>query len=294
MVQSGTGSVLLTGGTGYIGSIAADFLARGAAVPQVWACGSSELDVTDRRAVADALDELEPDVVFHLAAKADTDWCEDNFEEARKVNVQGSLNTVEEALRRGIRVVYFSSACLYPDNEKWYGEHDEMRASCRYTETKLLAERKLEPYGDRILTIRMRQPFSNHRHPRNLIQKLASYRSFIDEPNSMSHLEECIPVVWELCRDGETGPYNVTNRGWTTPLRIAGLIRRHWNGDLTVRQIGYQELLGRLKAHRVNSLVDCSRLAARGFELSPVEEAIVDCLKNPCSPGTYDWSRNLP
>jgi len=293
MVQSEIGAALITGGTGYIGSILADFLERGVGMRRVWSFGSSGLDVTNRRAVAERLDSLEPDAVFHLAAKANTDWCEHNFDEASAANVGGTVNVVEESLARGVRVVHFSSACLYPDNSKPHTEQDEMQALCRYTETKLLAEERLRACSDRILIIRMRQPFSNHRHPRNLIEKLASYRDFIDEPNSMSHLEECIPVVWKLCVGGETGPYNITNEGWTTPLSIARLIKQHWKPEMDITKIGYEELLARLEAHRVNSLVDCSKLRAKGFELAPVEDAIVNCLKNPCELGEYDWSRRM-
>ena len=271
-----------------------DFLRRQAAVPTVRSCGSADLDVTDREAVAACMADLRPDAVFHLAAKADTDWCEDHFEEAGAVNVDGALNVAEEGLSAGANVVHFSSACLYPDNKRPYAEDGEMAAHCRYTETKLEAEQALKPLADRVLIIRMRQPFSNHRHPRNLLQKLATYTDFIDEANSMSHLEECIPVVHELCRIGKTGPYNLTNPGWTTPWRIAGLIRSTIRPDMEFRKITYEDLLSRVAAPRVNSLVDCSKLEAEGFVLAPVDDAVVDCLTHPCDLGGYDWSRRPP
>jgi dTDP-4-dehydrorhamnose reductase len=271
-----------------------DFLRRGASVPQVFSFGSRDLDVTNRRAVAETIRLVQPEVVFHLAAKADTDWCEDHFEEARRVNAEGMLNVLEEALAVGAQVVHFSSACLYPDNSKHHREKDALRALCRYTETKLEAEDRMSPYADRVLTIRMRQPFSNHQHPRNLLQKLAGYTAFIDEPNSMSHLEECVPAIWGLCCMREVGRYNITNEGWTTPLRIAELIKEHCKPDMSVRQITYQELLQRVRAPRVNTLVDCSKLKAKGFALMDVEAAVVDCLKNPCGLGQYAWGRREP
>lgn len=294
MVQRKIESALITGGTGYIGSLTTDFLRRGVGLPEVQSCSSTELDVTDRSMVADRLDQMRPGVVFHLAARAETDWCEHHFQEAKRVNVDGSVNVVEECLARDIPVVYFSSACLYPDNSRAYAESDEMRALCEYTRTKLLAEQELQPHMDRLLNIRMRQPFSNHRHPRNLLQKLASYEEFIDDPNSMSHLEECIPIIWDLCRAAQTGPFNIVNEGWTTPLRIARLIKKHWEPQKKIRQVGYEELLERLDAHRVNSLVDCSKLQSRGYELLPVEEAVEQSLRNPCGLGEYDWSRSMP
>ncbi len=290
MVSREIESALVTGGTGYIGSLLTDFLRRGIKLPKVVSVGSSELDVRDEKAVREIIERERPDVVFHLAAKAETEWCEDHFEEALEVNVEGSLNVARFGLEGGCRVVYFSSACLYPDNKKAYDESGPIAALCKYTETKLQAERALEPYADRILNVRMRQPFSNHRHARNLVQKLAGYTAFIDEPNAMSHLEECIPVVYELARRGVLGPINITNEGWTTPFRIANLIREHLNPDMQIEKISYEELLKRLRAVRVNSLVDCSRLHGIGYMLKPIEEAIVDSLRNPCDLGEFEWS----
>lgn len=280
---------MITGGTGYIGSLFHDFLTRGVGVPQVRAPGSRDLDVTDMDAVAKAIRDIRPQVILHLAAKADTDWCEAHFPEALRVNVQGSLNVVRIGLDAGATVVYFSSGCLYPTNHKAHAENDEMKALCRYTETKLQAEAAVRPYADEILNIRMRQPFSNHRNPRNLLEKLARYRQWIDEPNSMSHLEECIPIIWALSLRNVKGPLNMTNSGWTTPYRIAQLIERHCRPGMVVERIGYEELLRSLKAVRVNSLVDCGRLASLGYRLMSVEEAIVDALTHPCNLGEYSW-----
>ena len=67
------------------------------------------------------------------------------------------------------------------------------------------------------------------------------------------------------------------------------MIKQHRKPDMTVREITYEELLDRVDAVRVNALVDCSRLKARGYSPRHVEEAVRDCLRNPCRIGEYDW-----
>jgi dTDP-4-dehydrorhamnose reductase len=280
---------VVTGGTGYIGSVMTDFLRRGAGVRGVLPLGSADLDIIDRVSVVAFMQREKPDVVIHLAAKAETDWVETHFEEALRVNVDGAVNVVRAALDVGARVAYFSSACLYPDNRKPHGESSLMAALCKYTETKLQAERALASYAQRVLIVRMRQPFSNHRHPRNLLEKLARCTAFIDEPNSMTHLEEGLPIVWRLLQDGVAGPINITNQGWTTPYRIAMLIREHLRPEMTAARISYDELLAQVVAVRVNSLVDNARLQGLGHRLKPVEDAVVDCLLHACSLGEFDW-----
>lgn len=293
MVQKPIQRVLITGGTGYLGSIFRDYLERGLGLPSVRAPGSAELDVTDEEAVRYELRRSWPQVILHLAAKAETDACEDHYEEARRVNVDGTMNVVHAGLSEGAFVVHFSSACLYPDNRRAYAEDGPLDALCRYSQTKLLAEQALAPLIGRVLIVRMRQPFSNHTHPRNLLEKLMRYTEFIDEANSMSHVEECLPVVWALVERGVRGPINLTNPGATTPWRIAELIRKHRMPEKEIRKITYEELLKRVRAVRVNSLVDCSRLEGLGYRLRPVEEAVVDCLEHPCKLGEYRWPERI-
>ena len=83
MVSTHDRCALVTGGTGYIGGILTDLLRRSVSLSRVHSVGSDGLDVTDIEDVRRTVDKAGPDFVFHLAAKADTDWCEDHFEIGR-------------------------------------------------------------------------------------------------------------------------------------------------------------------------------------------------------------------
>jgi nucleoside-diphosphate-sugar epimerase len=288
--------VLVTGATGYLGSILVDFLRRGVdQPPEVLGLGSNDLDVRDSLAVQRIVCDFSPHYVFHLAAKADTEWCEDHFEEAVETNVVGSLNVVRAGLDVGARVVYFSSACIYPTNTRRHTEAGPIDGLCKYTATKVMAEQALSPHAWDILIVRMRQPFSNHLSQRNLLQKLASYSSFIDEQNSMSHVEESLPVVWRLAlRPNVTGPVNIVNEGAVTPLWIARKIKEMIDPGKLIYQMSYGTLLQKVRAVRVNSLVDTTRLNCLGFRLKPVVRAIDDCLREPCSLGEFPWNKARP
>lgn len=270
--------VLITGGSGYIGFIFSDFLRVYTNHTEkdidIYSFGS-ELDVTDRNEVSSFFEREQPDIVIHLAAKAETDWCEDpeNFQKAISVNVDGTKNVVETALSHDADVVYFSSGCLYPTNDKWYGEDDWMDAKCNYTRTKLYAEEMLveNDYTDKILNVRLRQPFSNLNHERNLVTKINGYDELIDEQNSMTHLEQAVAVIFELVMRGTKGTYNITNKGTISPFEIA----TRYGQRRDVEKISYSKLMGKLDAVRVNSKVDCSKLRDHtGISLSCIHPAI--------------------
>src|SRR5687768_17418753 len=59
----GTGGVLITGASGFLGKAVSDLL------PGARALSSADLDLTDGRAVHDAIATWQPAVVVHLAAR---------------------------------------------------------------------------------------------------------------------------------------------------------------------------------------------------------------------------------
>ena len=97
--------ILITGGRGQLGRSLEDALAE----HQVSALGHDELDITDARAVARALDKLQPELVIHAAAWTDTAGCEADPERALLVNGEGSGVVAEGCHRAGAAMVYVSS-----------------------------------------------------------------------------------------------------------------------------------------------------------------------------------------
>ena len=76
--------VLVTGAGGQVG------LALRAHLPEAAFLTRTELDVTDARAVAEALEGAE--LVVHTAAMTDVDGCERDPERAEAVNAGGAAN----------------------------------------------------------------------------------------------------------------------------------------------------------------------------------------------------------
>jgi len=296
--------ILVTGASGYLGSIFVDLLKtiRRFSDIDVFCAGHQYFDVCYPPQMEKVLDAKRPDVIFHFAASADTDQCERDFVEAMQVNAVGTYHLASLAMTKGIDLVYFSSACLYPNNNAWYTEKSPIEARCRYTKTKLAAEMLLEPWKDRMLIIRMRQPFSYHIHRRNLLDKIVQYEALIDEPNSLSCVEDCLPVVWNLYMKKMKGIYNVVNPGAMSPMSIVELIKKYpsrvdpiYSRPRYKRWISFKELLSMVSAERVNSLVSIEKLKAAkpGLTLPPVRSSILGALYQPCTIGTYNWYPHL-
>ncbi len=103
---------------------------------RITAPSSRELDITDERAVARAL-EPDVDIVLHLAAYTDVAKAEIERERAWAVNVVGSRNI---ARHTRARLVHISTDYVFDGERGMYLETDTPNPSNYYSVTKLVAE----------------------------------------------------------------------------------------------------------------------------------------------------------
>jgi UDP-glucose 4-epimerase len=100
-------SVLVTGGAGFIGSHLVDALVH----------AGGEVDIVDRGALASAIQEAEPEAIYHLAAQASVTASVEDPGRDCAVNVEGTLNVVDVASGLGAPVVFTSTGgALYGDD----------------------------------------------------------------------------------------------------------------------------------------------------------------------------------
>ncbi|ELY55682.1 NAD-dependent epimerase/dehydratase [Natronococcus jeotgali DSM 18795] len=147
--------VLITGGAGFIGSNLANRLASDNEVVVVddRSLGTSEnldasVDFRDRSVLEDDL-PTDVDVVFHLAALSSYAMHEDEPARGARVNVEGFVNTVEQAREDGCdTVVYASTSSIYGSRTEPSPEDMSIAANTGYEASKLARERYAEYFAN--------------------------------------------------------------------------------------------------------------------------------------------------
>jgi dTDP-4-dehydrorhamnose reductase len=142
--------IVVTGASGQLGSYLLERLIEGPDEIVAWS-GETRLvrhglplcpvEITDRRAVARALEVADPDVVIHTAAVSSAAAAHRDPTRAEEVNVGATQFLSEWARRHDRRLVYTSTDLVFDGARSWYTEDDPAQPALVYGKTKHAAER---------------------------------------------------------------------------------------------------------------------------------------------------------
>jgi len=252
-------SVLVTGGSGFIGSHVVDRLVAHGLEPRIFDLVPSpyhpDVDtrigsVTDAPVVADALDGCT--AVIHLAAVADVNAVDADPAHAAAVNDGGTLGVLEACRQAGVsRVAYGSTIWAYSDCAETHVDEDSEIAPPRhtYTVTKLAGEEHCREYaaehGLDVVVLRFGIPYGPRARVAAVVPAFvekalggealtvagdgAQARQFV----YVEDLAEGIVVGLERGAPGRT--YNLVGDESTTVLQVAEAVQARIPGSELVR-----------------------------------------------------------
>lgn len=97
-------------------------------------------DLVDSGKFTKLFERLQPDVVVHAAAIANIDFCQDNRETAKSVNVDVTRTVAELCKSSGTKLVFCSTDSVFDGIKGDYSEEDATNPVNFYAETKVQAE----------------------------------------------------------------------------------------------------------------------------------------------------------
>ena len=208
--------VLILGAAGMLG---ADLRATAPEAASIVAFDIADVDITERAQVASALDDARPDWVINAAAYTAVDRAETERADADAVNVTGPRHIAEEAARRHIAVVHFSTDYVFDGTARTaYRETDPVAPINAYGESKLGGERAVLASGARSLVLRTQWPFgrAGRSFPRTMWDRATTRmatRVVDDQVGRPTYTRDLAMATWRLVASGATGIVHVTNGG---------------------------------------------------------------------------------
>ena len=123
-----------------------------------------------------------------------------------------------------------------------------------------MVEELIQQY-DNVLQLRLRMPIDDDLlNPRNFIYKIANDDKVVNVPNSMTVLNELVPLAIDGALNKLTGIYNFTNPGVISHNEVLQLYRDYCDSDFTWKNFTLEEQSKILAAPRSNNMLDTKKL----------------------------------
>ena len=198
------------------------------------------LDVCDRVSTAELLEKISPDLVIDVHAIADMEYCENNQEEAWRVNVEGSKNLAECARNANSKYILISSTDVFDGKlRKPYTENDEPNPINYYGVTKLAAENAVNGVFPDSIIARSALLFGEGGTRKShftgwLMQKLREGKEVTvvtDQVTNITYVDHLADFVIRLYESGAKGLFHTAGKDIVSKFQFAKKIATEFGLD---------------------------------------------------------------
>ena len=177
----------------------------------------------------------------------------------------------------GIHVTYLGTGCIftYSEEQRLFQERDSPNFfGSGYSTVKGFTDRLMHFFEDSVLNLRIRMPIVGYHHPRNFVSKITSYEKICSIPNSMTVLEDMLPVMIDLALKKTTGTINLTNPGTVEHNEILELYQKYVDPTFVWANFTQEEQAKILLSGRSNNELDTTMLQQLYPDLLPIRERV--------------------
>jgi len=222
----------------------------------------------------------------------------DKLEENIRDNLYSPLVLALICKEYGIHYTYIGTGCIYAyatnttnTTKEVFTEEDEPNFSgSAYSTVKSYTDRIFNKFlSTSVLNLRIRMPISSIPNTRNFLDKILSYKKICSIKNSMTVLDDFIPIFFDMMSRKLTGTFNCTNPDAIEHNEILNMLKEiiyvePWE-NFTIEEQN-KILLGK----RSNNTLDTSKLT----ELYPSIPNIHDSMKTIVQKYSLSLSPSLP
>jgi len=189
----------------------------------------------------------------------------------------------------GIHFTYLGTGCIFEyDSTHPFGQEVNgfMEDSVpnffgsSYSTVKGYTDRLMHLFNDNVLNLRIRMPITSDFNSRNFITKITTYKKVCSIPNSMTVLDELIPILIDMAEKKVVGTINLTNPGLISHNEILEMYKEIVNPAFKWENFTIDEQSKVLSAGRSNNYLDTTILEKLYPNVMSIKESVRQCLVN--------------
>jgi len=187
-----------------------------------------------------------------------------------KDNLFSPIVLAELCKNKGIHFTYLGTGCIFDyDETHLYGneitgfnENDLPNFfGSSYSIVKGYTDRLMQTlYNNTTLNVRIRMPITDEDNPRNFITKILNYKKICSIPNSMTVLNELLPIMIKLALSKKVGTINLTNPGLISHNEILEMYKEIIDPNFTWENFTIEEQNIILASKRSNNCLNTNNL----------------------------------
>ncbi|XP_040376729.1 trifunctional UDP-glucose 4,6-dehydratase/UDP-4-keto-6-deoxy-D-glucose 3,5-epimerase/UDP-4-keto-L-rhamnose-reductase RHM3 [Oryza brachyantha] len=278
---------LIYGRTGWIGGLLGKICEK-KGIPYQYGKGRLE----ERSSLVLDIQTIKPTHVFNAAGvtgRPNVDWCESHKPDTIRTNVVGTLTLADVCRENGLLMMNYATGCIFEYDANHpegsgigFKEEDKPNfTGSFYSKTKAMVEELLKEY-DNVCTLRVRMPISSDlSNPRNFITKISRYNKVVNIPNSMTILDELLPISVEMAKRNLRGIWNFTNPGVISHNEILEMYKKYIDPSFKWSNFTLEEQAKVIVAPRSNNEMDGTKLKDEFPELLSIKESLVKYVFEP-------------
>ena len=179
-------------------------------------------------------------------------------------NLYSPIILAEICKQYSIHYTYLGTGCIfeYGTNNNGFTESDVPNFfGSSYSIVKGYTDRLMhELYNDHVFNVRIRMPITDTTNNRNFITKITNYKKVCSVPNSMTVLDDILPIILDCALERKVGTYNCTNPGVITHNEILEMYKEIIDPSFTWENFTIDEQNSILASKRSNNYLDTTKL----------------------------------
>lgn len=128
---------------------------------------------------------------------------------------------------------------------------------------------------------------SDLNNPRNFITKISRYNKVVNIPNSMTILDELLPISVEMAKRNLSGIWNFTNPGVVSHNEILEMYKAYIDPGFKWTNFTLEEQAKVIVAPRSNNELNASKLKKEFPELLSIKESLIKNVFEPNKKPTF-------
>lgn len=202
-------------------------------------------------------------------------------------NLYGPLCLANLCKKYKIHLTYLGTGCIfhYDETHKFgedkngFTENDEPNFfGSSYSVVKGYTDKLMHQYDDTVLNVRIRMPITAENNPKNFITKILNYKYICSIPNSMTVLDELLPIMIDMLSKNTTGTINLVNPGLISHNEILEMYKEYIDPNYKWHNFSIDEQNKILLAKRSNNYLDTEKLVKLYPNVQNIKESVRNCI----------------